>query len=203
MKFTKLISSLLALGTLLLFLTACQTFSKTQLVLFESLSFYMPTKSFEEAFGEPNEVVEETATGYRDTWHAEAPYLYKTGRLFYNYDKVNWKNNSGRAIFTFSKSHRLQEATIYFPMPSKAQQKEIFYHMTQDIKAEIEALPNFQSLRVDALAGDDVGYRFKVKLKGQREELWVDVYPIENEYVEKPEVDKYPIRVDQFRMYPG
>ena len=63
MKFTKLISSLLALGTLLLFLTACQTFSKTQLVLFESLSFYMPTKSFEEAFGEPNEVVEETAIG--------------------------------------------------------------------------------------------------------------------------------------------
>ena len=87
-------------------------------------------------------------------------------------------------------------------MPSKVQQKEIFYHMTQDIKAEIEALPNFQSLKVDALAGDDVGYRFKVKLKGQREELWVDVYPIENEYVEKPEVDKYPIRVDQFRMYP-
>lgn len=179
-------------------------FQKTQLVVFESLSFYMPTKSFEEAFGEPNEVVEETATGYRDTWHAEDPYLYKTGRLFYNYDKVNWKNYSGRAIFTFSKSHRLQEATIYFPMPSKAQQKEIFYHMTQDIKAEIEALPNFQSLKVDALTGDDdVGYRFKVKLKGQREELWVDVYPIENEYVEKPEVDKYPIRVDQFRMYPG
>ena len=60
MKFTKIISSLLVLGTFLLFLTACQTFSKTQLVVFESLSFYMPTKSFEEAFGEPNEVVEET-----------------------------------------------------------------------------------------------------------------------------------------------
>ena len=53
------------------------------------------------------------------------------------------------------------------------------------------------------MAGGEDGYRFKVKLKGQREELWVDVYPIENEYVEKPEVDKYPIRVDQFRMYPG
>jgi len=84
MKFKKIISSLLALGALFLLLTACQNFKKTQLVLFESLSFNMSLKSFEEVFGEASEVVEETEMGYRDSWHAEAPYFYKTGRLFYD-----------------------------------------------------------------------------------------------------------------------
>ena len=84
MKFTKIISSLLALGALFLLLTACQNFKKTQLVLFESLSFNMSLKSFEEVFGEASEVVEETEMAYRDTWRSEDPYFYKTGRLFYD-----------------------------------------------------------------------------------------------------------------------
>ena len=69
MKFTKIISSLLALGALLMLLSACQSFKKTQLVLFETLSFGMSPKSFEEVFGEASAVVEETEMGYRDSWH--------------------------------------------------------------------------------------------------------------------------------------
>ena len=49
--------------------------------MFESISFNMPLESFEKVFGKPNEIVEETETGYHDTWHARDPYLYKTGRL--------------------------------------------------------------------------------------------------------------------------
>ena len=48
----------------------------------------------------------------------------------------------------------------------------------------------------------DDGYRYKVKLKGQQWELWVDVYPTEDEDDEKTEANKYMIRVDQFLMYP-
>ena len=203
MRFKKTISIALALVVLLLSLMVFQVLQKTQLVMFESISFNMPLESVEKVFGKPNEIVEETETGYHDTWHARDPYLYKTGRLFYDYENFKWKDYSGRVTFTFSKSHRLQGASVYFPVASKAQQKEIFYQMTQDMKAEIEALPNFQSLKVDALTGDDiVGYRFKVKLKGQKRELWVDVYPIEDEYTEKNEGYKYRIRIDQFLMYP-
>ena len=71
----------LALVGLLLSLMAFQMFKKTQLVMFESISFNMPLESFEKVFGKPNEIVEETETGYHDTWHARDPYLYKTGRL--------------------------------------------------------------------------------------------------------------------------
>ena len=99
--------------------------------------------------------------------------------------------------FTFSESHRLQGASVYFPVTSKAQQKEIFYQMTQDMKAEIEALPNFQSLKVDALIGGDGGYRFKVKLKGQLREPWIDVYPTKYEDDDRPEINQYNIRIDQ------
>ena len=81
MKITKIISSLLALGALLILLSACHNIKKTQLVMFESISFNMPLESFEKVFGKPNEIVEETETGYHDTWHARDPYLYKTGRL--------------------------------------------------------------------------------------------------------------------------
>ena len=66
-------------------LLACQNIKKTQLVLFESLSFGMSPKSFEEVFGNASEVEEETEMAYRDTWRAEDPYFYKTGRLFYHY----------------------------------------------------------------------------------------------------------------------
>ena len=191
----------LALGILLLSLMVFQMFQKTQLVMFDSISLNMPVESVEKVFGKPNEIVEETETGYHNPWRAKDPYLFKTGRLFYDYENFKWKGYSGRVTFTFSKSHRLQRASVYFPVTSKAQQKEIFYQMTQDMKAEIEALPNFQSLKVDALTGDDiVGYRFKVKLKGQKRELWIDVYPTEYEDDDNPEINQYNIRIDQSRF---
>ena len=199
MKF-KIISSLLALVVLLLSLMVFQMFQKTQLVMFDSISLNMPIESVEKVFGKPNEIVEETETGYHNPWRAKDPYLFKTGRLFYDYENFKWKGYSGRVTFTFSESHRLQGASVYFPVASKAQQKEIFYQMTKDMKAEIEALPNFQSLKVDALTGDDiVGYRFKVKLKGQMRELWIDVYPTEYEDEDNSENNQYNIRIDQSR----
>ena len=199
MKFTKIISSLLALGALLMLLSACHHIKKTQLIMFDSISINMPVEAVEKVFGKPNEIVEETETGYHNPWRAKDPYLFKTGRLFYDYENFKWKGYSGRVTFTFSKSHRLQGASVYFPVASKAQQKEIFYQMTQDMKAEIEALPNFQSLKVDALVGDDGGYRFKVKLKEQRRELWIDVYPTKYEDEDNPENNQYNICIDQSR----
>ena len=191
----------LALVVLLLSLMVFQMFQKMQLIMFDSISLNMPVESVEKVFGKPNEIVEETETGYHNPWRAKDPYLFKTGRLFYDYENFKWKGYSGRVTFTFSKSHRLQGASVYFPVASKAQQKEIFYQMTQDMKAEIEALPNFQSLKVDALTGDDiVGYRFKVKLKGQKRELWIDVYPTEYEDDDNPEINQYNIRIDQSRF---
>ena len=199
MRFKKTISVVLALVVLLLSLMVFWMFQKTQLVMFESVSFNMPLESFEKAFGKPHEIVEETETGYHNPWRAKDPYLYKTGRLFYDYENFKWKSYSGRVTVTFSKSHRLQGASVYFPVASKDQQKEIFYKVTQDMKAEIEALPNFQSLKVDALVGYDVGYRYKVKLKGQMRELWIDVYPTEYEDEDNPENNQYNIRIDQSR----
>ena len=197
MRFKKIISVALALVVLLLSLLVFQLFQKTQLVMFETISFNMPLESFEKVFGKPNEIVEETEIGYHNPWRAKDPYLFKTGRLFYDYENFKWKGYSGRVTFTFSKSHRLQGASVYFPVASKAQQKEIFYQMIQDMKAEIEALPNFQSLKVDALVGDDGGYRFKVKLKGQLREPWIDVYPTKYEDDDNPEINQYNIRIDQ------
>ena len=197
MRFKKIISVALALVVLLLSLLAFQMFQKTQLIMFDSISLNMPVESVEKVFGKPHEIVEETEIGYHNPWRAKDPYLYKTGRLFYHYESFKWKSYSGRVTFTFSKSHRLQGASVYFPVASKAQQKEIFYQMTQDMKAEIEALPNFQSLKVDALVGDDGGYRFKVKLKGQLREPWIDVYPTKYEDDDRPEINQYNIRIDQ------
>jgi len=102
--------------------------------------------------------------------------------------------------FTFSKSHRLQGASVYFPVVSKAQQKEIFYQMIQDMKAEIEALPDYQSMTTDTVGLYDDGYRYKVKLKGQMRELWIDVYPTEYEDDDNPENNQYNIRIDQSRL---
>lgn len=200
MKITKIISSLLALGALFLLLTACQNFKKTQLVLFETLSFNMPLKSFEEVFGEASEVVEEEEMAYRDTWRAENPYFYKTGRLFYHYEQITLKGYTGRARFTFSKSHRLEEVTAHFPVTSKAEQQALLDTLSQNVKTELEALPDYQSMATDTVGLYDDGYRYKVKLKGKRKELWVDVYPTEDGSVES-QVDKYTIRVDQFLMY--
>ena len=187
----------LALVVLLLSLMVFQMFQKTQLVMFESISFNMPLESFEKVFGKPNEIVEETETGYHNPWRAKDPYFYKTGRLFYDYENFKWKGYSGRVTFTFSKSHRLQGASVYFPVASKAQQKEIFYQMTQDMKAEIEALPDYQSMTTDTVGLYDDGYRYKVKLKGQLREPWIDVYPTEYEDEDNPEINQYHIRIDQ------
>jgi len=189
----------LALVVLLLSLMVFQMFQKTQLVMFESISFNMPLKSFEKEFGKPNEVVEEIETGYHDPWHARDPYLYKTGRLFYDYENFKWKGYSGRVTVTFSKSHRLQGASVYFPVASKAQQKEVLYKITQDMKAEIEALPDYQSMTTDTVGLYDDGYRYKVKLKGQMRELWIDVYPTEYEDEDNSENNQYNIRIDQSR----
>lgn len=197
MRFKKTISIVLALGVLLLSLMAFQMFKKTQLVMFESISFNMSIESIEKVFGKPNEIVEETETGYHNPWHAKDPYLYKTGRLFYDYENFKWKGYSGRVTFTFSKSHRLQGTAVYFPVISKAQQKEIFYPMIQDMKAEIEALPDYQSMTTDTVGLYDDGYRYKVKLKGQMRELWIDVYPTEYEDDDNPENNQYNIRIDQ------
>ena len=197
----KILNSLLALGALLMLLSACQNFKKTQLVLFESLSFGMSPKSFEEVFGEADKVVEETEMAYRDTWRAEDPYFYKTGRLFYHYEQITLKGYTGRATFTFSKSHRLEEATAHFPVASKEEQQALLFNLSQTVKKELEALPDYQSMTTDMVGLYDDGYRYKVKLKGKRKELWVDVYPTEDGSVES-QVDKYTIRVDQFLMYP-
>ena len=200
MRFKKIISVALALVGLLLSLMVFQMFQQTQLVMFASISFNMPLKSFEKEFGKPNEIVEETETGYHNPWRAKDPYLYKTGRLFYDYENFKWKGYSGRVTFTFSKSHRLQGASVYFPVVSKAQQKEIFYQMIQDMKAEIEALSDYQSMTTDTVGLYDDGYRYKVKLKGQMRELWIDVYPTEYEDDDNPENNQYNIRIDQSRL---
>ncbi len=106
MKFTKIISSLLAIGVLILFIKSYQNFKNlefpsTQLVMFKSLSFYMSTESFEKVFGEADKVVEETEMAYRDTWRAEDPYFYKTGRLFYYYENMRWKDYTVLVIWLY------------------------------------------------------------------------------------------------------
>ena len=189
----------LALVVLLLSLMVFQMFQKMQLIMFDSISLNMPLESVEKVFGKPNEIVEETETGYHNPWRAKDPYLFKTGRLFYDYENFKWKGYSGRVTFTFSKSHRLQRASVYFPVTSKAQQKEVLYKITQDMKAEIEALPDYQSMTTDTVGLYDVGYRYKVKLKGQKRELWIDVYPTEYEDDDNPENNQYHIRIDQSR----
>ena len=191
----------LALGALLLCMSACQLFQKTQLVMFESISFNMPIESFEKAFGEADEVIEETETAYRDTWHARDPYFYKTGRLFYDYENIALNGYTGRARFTFSKSHRLEKATVHIPVASKGEQYVVLNNLSQTIKKELEALPDYQSMTTDPVGLYDDGYRYKVKLKGQRREFWIDVYPTEDEDAKEIEDKKYTIRVDQFRMH--
>ena len=201
MRFKKTMSVVLALGALLLCMSACQHIPKTQLILFESLSFNMPLKSLEKVFGEAGEVIEETETAFRDTWHARDPYLYKTGRLFYHYENIALNGYTGQADFTFSKSHRLEKATVHIPVASKGEQYVVLNNLSQTIKKEIEALPNFQSLTTETVGLYDDGYRYKVKLKGQRREFWIDVYPTEDEDAKEMEAKKYTIRVDQFRMH--
>ena len=195
-------STALAIVVLLLSLMVFRMFQKTQLVMFESISFGMSPKSFEEVLGEASEVEEEEDTAYRDTWRAEDPYFYKTGRLFYHYEQITLKGYTGRATFTFSKSHRLETVAAYFPVTSKAEQQALLDNLSQTVKKELEELPDYQSMTTETVGIYDDGYRYKVKLKGQQWELWIDVYPTENKYATDTETDKYTIRVDQFLMYP-
>ena len=187
----------LALVVLLLSLMVFRMFQKTQLVMFESVSFNMPLESFEKAFEKPHEIVEETETGYNNPWRAKDPYLYKTGRLFYDYENFKWKSYSGRVTVTFSKSHRLEELTAHFPVTSKAEQQALLFNLFQTVKKELEALPDYQSMTTDTVGLYDDGYRYKVKLKGQKRELWIDVYPTEYEDDDNPEINQYHIRIDQ------
>lgn len=198
MRFTKIISSLLALGALLMLLSACQNIKKTQLVLFESLSFGMSPKSFEEGFGKASEVEEEKETAYRDTWRAEDPYFYKTGRLFYHYEQITLKGYPGRATFTFSKSHRLEEATVHIPVTSKVEQKVVLNNLSQTVKKELEELPDYQSMTVEMVGLDQDSYQYKVKLQGQTEDLWVEVYSTELGYHEKLEDKEYGVGISQY-----
>ena len=195
-------SMALALVVLLLSLMVFRMFQKTQLVMFESVSFGMSPKSFEEVLGNASEVEEEEETAYRDTWRAEDPYFYKTGRLFYHYEQITLKGYTGRATFTFSKSHHLETVAAYFPVTSKAEQEALLDNLSQTVKKELEELPDYQSMTTETVGIYDDGYRYKVKLKGQQWELWIDVYPTENKYATDTETDKYTIRVDQFLMYP-
>ncbi len=81
--------------------------------MFESLSFGMPVKSFEEVFGEASQVVEEEGDGLSRYWRAEDPYFYKTSRLYMITENISLKDHTGRVRFTFFKSHRLEEATAH------------------------------------------------------------------------------------------
>ena len=206
MRFKKTISIALALVGLLLSLTAClnapeRQIQRTQLVMFKSLSFYMPEKSFEEVFGKADEVVEEEEMAYRDTWRAEDPYFYKTGRLFYYYENMRWEGYTIRADFTFSKWHTLEEARASFPVASKMEQKELLDKLSQAIKTEIESLPDYQSMTVEMVELDQDSYQYKVKLQGQTEDLWVEVYSTELGYHEKLEDKEYGVGISQYRRH--
>ena len=75
---------------------------------------------------------------YRDTWRAEDPYFYKTGRLFYHYEQITLKGYPGRATFTFSKSHRLETVAAYFPVTSKAEQQALLDNLSQTVKKSLK-----------------------------------------------------------------
>ena len=191
----------LALVVLLLSLMVFRMFQKTQLVMFESVPFGMSPKSFEEVLGNASEVEEEEETAYRDTWRAEDPYFYKTGRLFYYYENMRWEGYTIRADFTFSKWHTLEEARASFPVASKMEQKELLGKLSQAIKTEIESLPDYQSMTVEMVGLDQDSYQYKVKLQGQTEDLRVEVYSTELGYHEKPEDKEYGVGISQYRRH--
>jgi len=205
MKF-KIISSLLALVVLVLFIKSYQNFKNmefpsTQLVMFKSLSFYMSVESFENTFIAADKVVEEEEMAYRDTWRAEDPYFYKTGRHFYYYENISWNDYTVRANFTFSQIHILEEAKVYFSVSSKAQQKELVDNLSQIVKTELEALPDYKSLTVEMVGMEHETYQYKVKLQGKTGELRVEVSPTELGYHKKTEDKEYGVSISQYRRY--
>ena len=196
----------LALVVLVLFIKSYQNFKNmefpsTQLVMFKSLSFYMSAESFEKTFVAADKVVEEEEVAFRDTWRAEDPYFYKTGRHFYYYENISWNDYTVRANFTFSQIHILEEAKVYFSVSSKAQQKELVDNLSQIVKTELEALADYKSLTVEMVGIDHDTYQYKVKLQGKTGELRVEVSPTELGYHEKPEDKKYGVSISQSRSY--
>ena len=176
-------------------------FPSTQLVMFKSLSFYMSAESFEKTFVAADKVVEEEEVAFRDTWRAEDPYFYKTGRHFYYYENISWNDYTVRANFTFSQIHILEEAMVYFSVNSKAQQEELVDNLSQIVKTELEALPDYKSLTVELVGIDHDTYQYKVTLQGKTGELRVEVSPTELGYHEKPEDKKYGVSISQSRSY--
>ena len=83
----------------------------------------MSVESFENTFVVADKVVEEEEMAYRDTWRAEDPYFYKTGRLFYYYENMRWEGYTIRADFTFSKWHTLKKRGLLFPVVQKWNRK--------------------------------------------------------------------------------
>jgi len=48
---------------------------------------------------------------------------------------------------------------------------------------------------------DQDSYQYKVKLQGQTEDLWVEVYSTELGYHEKPEDKEYGVGISQYRRH--
>ena len=106
-----------------------------------------------------------------------------------------------RAKFTFSQTHSLEEAMVYFFVSSKAQQKDLVDYLSQIVKTELEALPDYKSLTFEMVGTDHDTYQYKVKLQGKTGELRVEVSPTELGYHEKPEDKKYAVSISQSRRY--
>ena len=112
MKFTKIISGLLALGVIILFIKSYQNFKNlefpsTQLVMFKSLSFYMSVESFENTFVAADKVVEEEEMAYRDTWRAEDPYFYKNSSIRFGRHPVTPSSRICHSSFWFDSAFQL------------------------------------------------------------------------------------------------
>ena len=114
---------------------------------------------------------------------------------------MRWEGYTIRADFTFSKWHTLEEARASFPVASKMEQKELLDKLSQAIKTEIESLPDYQSMTVEMVGLDQDSYQYKVKLQGQTEDLWVEVYSTELGYHEKPEDKEYGVGISQYRRH--
>ena len=119
----------------------------------------------------------------------------------YSDEGNNAPTNESKAPFNSEHDKKIVELTHRLAFDNKYNQMNLIERLDY-VKKELEELPDYQSMTTDPVGLYDDGYRYKVKLKGQQWELWVDVYPTEDEYAEKTEANKYMIRVDQFLMYP-
>ena len=83
----------------------------------------------------------------------------------------------------------------------KMEQKELLDKLSQAIKTEIESLPDYQSMTVEMVGLDQDSYQYKVKLQGETEDLWVEVYSTELGYHEKLEDKEYGVGISQYRRH--